>query len=201
MNNYNVNWEEEPNLGELRRLYQELSTNPSAALPGLEALGERGSLASALYLADFYAKDGAYADPQKTRYWYSKALEQGYPPASYMLGRIYSQLGERALAFSAFSKGAERGYLPSIYRLAKMYQHGEGVAENSAEYRRLLELAYSRGHIFSKRDLGALLLTGGFGVASAIRGLLILLSLWSDIGLLIWKAVKPGSTFDERILA
>ena len=195
-----LNWGNEPDLDQLRKLHAQLSKNPRDALPGLEALGERGSVASALYLADYYIKQ-PFADESKARYWYSKAHDKGYPQASYMLGRIYSDSLEYDLAFSAFSKGAEKGYLPAIYRLAKMYQRGEAVPQNISEYRRLLEIAHSKGHIFAKRDLAALLLTGEFGIASAIRGAMMLLSLWSSIALLIRKAIKPGSTFDDRVLA
>jgi len=195
-----LKWEEEPDLDELRKLHAELANNPIGALPGLEALGERGSLASALYLADFYMESSPYADTSKANYWYFKAHERGYPPGSYMVGRAYVQSGEYELAYSAFLKGTEKGYAPAIYRLAKMHQSGKGVARDTSEYRRLLELAYSKGHIFAKRDLAGLLLTGKFGFASAVRGAMLLLSLWPNIALLIWMAVKR-SPLDDRVLA
>ena len=201
---YSLNWEDEPDLYELRRLHALLLKNPPHALVGLERLAERGSLASALYLADFYMKDGcsSYADASKARYWYSKAHDKGHPPASYMLGRIYSKSRQYDLAFAAFSKGAEKGSAPAIYRLAKMYQVGEGAPQDISEYKRLLEMARSKRHIFAKRDLARLLLTGRFGFAQALRGATMLLSLWTfDVAFLVGKAIKGESTFDERVLA
>jgi len=118
-----------------------------------------------------------------------------------MLGRILYQSREYEAAFSAFLTGADKGYSPAIYRLAKMYQRGEGVAKNASEYRRLLEVARSKGHIFAKRDLAGLLITGKFGIASAGQGLMMLLSLWLDVGVIVGNALGRGSTFDERVLA
>lgn len=194
-----MDWGKEPDLERLRRLHALLSNNPHDALPGLEELAQEGSAASTLYLADFYM--GNHKDENKARFWYTKAHEQGVPQASYMLGRLRYKSHDYEGALEAFSKGAEKGYAPAIYRLAKMYQHGDGTAKNVFEYKRLLEEAWSKGHVFAKRDLAGLLLTGRFGVFSAARGALLLLGLWSDIALLTAKAVKPGSTFDERVLA
>jgi len=199
-----LNWEDEPDLYQLRRLHALLLNNPPHALVGLERLAERGSLASALYLAEFYMKDESpYANASKARYWYSKAQDKGYPPASYMLGRIYSKSRQYDLAFAAFSKGAEKGYAPAIYRLAKMSQVGEGAPQDISEYRRLLEMARAKRHIFAKRDLAGLLLTGRFGLAQALRGAMMLLSLWSDVAFLVRKTIKGKSIFefDERVLA
>ena len=119
-----------------------------------------------------------------------------------MLGRIYSKSRQYDLAFAAFSKGAEKGYAPAIYRLAKMYEAGEGAPQDISEYRRLLEMARSKRHIFAKRDLAGLLLTGRFGVAQALRGAMMLLSLWSDVAFVTGKAIKGEPIFDdERVLA
>ena len=75
-----LNWEDEPDLYELRKLHALLLRNPPHALVGLERLAKRGSLASALYLAGFYMRDGC--DASKAKYWYSKAHDKGYPLAS-----------------------------------------------------------------------------------------------------------------------
>jgi TPR repeat protein len=141
-----------------------------------------------LQISDFYIKDGSpHADASKAKYWYSKAHDKGYAPASYMLGRIYSKSRQYDLTFAAFSKGAEKGYAPAIYRLAKVYQVGE--------------MARSKRHIFAKRDLAGLLPTGRFGLAQALRGAMLLLSLWSDVAFLVGKAIKGESTLDEHVLA
>jgi TPR repeat protein len=198
-----LNWENEPDLDELRRLHALLARNPADAVPGLEALGERGSVASALYLADLYMMGDCspYGDESKARYWYSRAHEKGCAQASYMLGRLYSKAHQHDLAFAAFAKGAEEGYAPAIYRLAKMYQRGEAAPQDLSQYRRLLELALSKRHIFAKRDLAWLLLSGRCGPTEIARGAVMLLSLWSDVAFLIGRAVTPGSTLDERVLA
>jgi len=198
-----LDWNAEPDVDRLRILYGLLAQKPSEALPGLEELATEGSVASMLYLADFYMRGACSSrvDTNKARYWYTQAHKKGCPQASYMLGRILYQSREYELAFSAFLEGAEKGYLPAIYRLAKMYHHGEGVAKDISEYKRLLEAARSKGHIFAKRDLAALLITGKFGIASAGRGLMMLLSLWLDVGAIVGNAMRRGSTFDERVLA
>jgi hypothetical protein len=82
-----------------------------------------------------------------------------------------------------------------------MYQVGEGAPQDISEYRRLLEMARSKRHIFAKRDLAGLLLTGRFGLAQALRGAMMLLSLWSDVAFIVGKAIKRESMFDERVLA
>jgi len=126
---YIQDWKNEPDLDRLRDLYAKLENNPFQALPGLKELAEQGSLASALYLADYFMNQASppNKNEDQAKYWYAKAHQYGYPQASYMLGRLYYEENQYQLAFEAFSKGAEKGYAPAIYRLAKLYQNGEGI--------------------------------------------------------------------------
>src|SRR5437762_125051 len=87
----NLKWEDEPDLDELRKLVAQLASHSPDAIRGLEVLGERGSVASAAYLAEFYMSNNERPDNSRAIYWYSKAHEKGYAPASYMLGRLYSR--------------------------------------------------------------------------------------------------------------
>ena len=198
-----VDWNAEPDLERLQIMHGLLKTNPSEALKGLEKMAENGSTASILYLASFYMREvcSSYGDESKAKFWCKKVGTKDSPEACYMLGRLECKSGAYKEALAAFSSGAEGNYPPATYRLAKMYQRGEGTAQDLAKARSLLENAKKRGHVFAKRDLAGLLLTGKFGCRSAIEGAFMLIGLWSDIGLLIARAVKTGASLDERILA
>ena len=142
-----INWKAEPDLVLLRDLYALLAEKPSEAVPGLVALAERGSVASMLYLADFYITDKPFAraDLSKAQHWYEMAYKGGSPQAAYMFGRLLYKSKEYDGAFSAFLDGAQWGYLPAIYRLAKMYQMGEGCEKNIKECRNCSKLLDLKG--------------------------------------------------------
>jgi TPR repeat protein len=197
-----IDWAKEPDVDQLRKLVGLLDKNPAEALHGLEGLAELGSVASCTYQAYFYLEGGPpqLLDLAKAKYWYAKAQDRGDPEAAYMLGRLHYKSHDYELAFASFSKGTEYGYPPAIFRLAGLYKHGEGTVKDISEYKRLLELAYSKRHIAAKRDLAWLLLTGQFGVLAAIRGLFIYVSLLKDFGYIIVKTLTPDSKPDERVL-
>jgi TPR repeat protein len=195
-------WKDEPDRDQLSRFYSLLTSDPGKAVAGLEALAQRGSTMSMWYLADAYVSGtGLPKDSDRAKYWYAKADQMGCAPASYMLGRMCIKAQEYDVAFAAFSRGAQKGYLPCMYRLAKMFQDGVGTRRDLHECRRLLEAAVSKGHIFSKRDLATLYVRGSFGLIPAMRGLFLFASLVIDVAGLVVRAIKPGSTIDERVLA
>ncbi|SEP50019.1 Sel1 repeat-containing protein [Rhodospirillales bacterium URHD0017] len=197
-----IDWTKEPDVERLRMLVELLANNPAAAVPGLELLAERGSVAACSHLAYFYLEGGPaeFLDINKAKYWYLKAQERGNQEAAYMLGRLHYQAHEYGLAFLSFSKGTKYGYPPAIFNLAGLYKRGEGTEKNLSEYKRLLELASSKKHIVAKRDLAVLLLSGQFGLTAAGRGLLIYFSFLKDTGYILKKAFTPGSTHDERTI-
>jgi TPR repeat protein len=192
-----LHWDREPDLGELHRFYKLLSQDPAGAVTGLESLANRGSVASMWYLAELYA--GRKAMPKcidKAKYWYTRAKEKGYVEASHMLGRIAYDEHDCVRAFSEFSAGANTGYPPSMYRLGLMYGKGEGVGIDSAKQIGWLSEAAGKGHLFAKRNLAALYLSGRFGLHRFIRGLSMLFSF--PVDLIRLKATKNNDEFYRR---
>jgi TPR repeat protein len=202
---YDIRWEREPDVEEYRRLYSLSKSHPEKALIGLEALAERGSVASMLFLAWEYRAGGASRskDLHKAKYWLGKADEAGSAAASYMLGVVCSQLSENDEAFAAFSRGAARDYLPAIYRQAIMYREGLGTPQDINRCRILLEVAASRGHLVAKRDLATIFIRGGYGPILVMRGILMLFNLFFGLMVLLARGVRHGEAvlLDERVLA
>jgi TPR repeat protein len=78
-----IDWTKEPDVGQLRTLVELLAKNPAEALPGLELLAQRGSVAACSHLAYFYLEGGPaeFLDINRAKYWYLKAQERGDPEA------------------------------------------------------------------------------------------------------------------------
>jgi len=192
-------WANEPDMAELCRLYDLLSTNLEKAIAGLESLAERGSAMSMCYLADAYRGVYGPKDLEKAKYWYAKADENGIVEATAHLGRICAEEGDFDGAFQAFSRSSSRGDLPTTYRLAVMYRDGQGTQKDVQRARKLYQQATSRGHLFAKRDLATLYLKGIFGPMMFFRGLTMLVSLLFDIIGEICQAVRRGPIIDDRL--
>jgi TPR repeat protein len=195
-----TNWENEPDIDNLRRMYDLFKTEPGKAVAGLEALANRRSMMSMWYLADAYCM-GTYVpkDIGMAKYWYSQADLMGSAEAALCLGRICIEQGNNDEALAAFTRGANREYSPAIYRLAKMYQDGLGTKKDMNRCRALLEKATSKGHVFAKRDLATLYIRGDFGPMFVIRGLALFASLVIDIFGLTIQAIRRGP-LDDRVL-
>lgn len=166
------NWDREPDLESLRRAYARLSSEPNEAIRDLEALVERGSLASMQYIADAYEGGlGVERDQVKAREWYERAAHAGDALAAYRLGRKYLQEGKYNEAKELFEIGMAQGYMPCLHYLGRMYWKGVGVSQNLDQARSLLERASNAGYVFAKRDLALFLIKGRFGMAQRIRGM------------------------------
>jgi TPR repeat protein len=95
---------------------------------------------------------------------FRKAAEQGYAPAQYNLGVMYTRdvgvARDEAQAVAWYRKAAEQGYAPAQNDLGMMYQNGQGVAQDDAEavgwYRKAAEQGYAR----AQTDLGTMYLKG-----------------------------------------
>ena len=61
-------------------------------------------------------------------------------------------------------------YAPAIYCLGQMYVDGTGVSKQPDKGRALLEQATALGHVFAKRGLAKLLMSGQFGFFNTFRG-------------------------------
>jgi len=197
-----ANWNNEPGADALRRAYELLKTNPKKAVNELEALADRGSLMSIWYLADAYYSGRYFAkDMNGAKKWYRRAEESGASYGSHMLGSVCYKIEEFPEALSAFSRGAANGYAPSIYRLGMMYKDGKGTSVDLNESRRLLESAVAKGHLFAKRDLGTLYISGKMGIQAIPKGFLMIVSLFFDMIVITFRERNTISEFDERVIS
>jgi TPR repeat protein len=197
-----IDWSKEPDLSEVRNAHASLATNFDQARQKLERLADRGSVASMWYLGDAYA-GGRYTANNlgEAKKWYERAESMDWIPASYRLGRIHFSSKDYASAYQAFSRGKDKNYPPAIYRLGMMYMEGLGTKRNLDECRRLLDIAIANGHLFAKRDLARLYMSGSFGVLNIPKGFGMVLSLiFEMIAITIsGKFKNPG--FEDRTLA
>jgi len=179
-------WANEPDIEQLRRLHALLRTDAARALNGLEGLAERGSLMSMLYIANAFSEGvGVRADPQQSEQWYRKAADCGSMLARYELGRLLLKREEYRAAQEAFERGMSQNHAPSIHMLALMYLRGQGVSKDKRRARELLEKSASLGHVFSKRNLGVLLMSGDFGPTQRLRGVSLFLSALRDAAVVV----------------
>jgi hypothetical protein len=84
--------------------------------------------------------------------WYRKAAEQGYAPAQFKLGRMYSYYGwdgvdqDEVEAARLFKMAADQGYAEAQWYLGYMYRRGRGgLPRDMAEAVKWFTLAASQG--------------------------------------------------------
>ena len=93
------------------------------------------------------------------------------------------------------------GYLPAIYQAAKMHQAGEGVPASLPDAIGLLQQAEARGHVFARRDLATLMVSGKLGPACVGPGAVMMAKAGVDIARLVGKAGRVDALQDERVIA
>jgi TPR repeat protein len=124
-----------------------------------------------LHLGWAYQKGtGTGADAKQAEVWFRRAFEKGSKLAIYYLGHFYLQQQEYSKAHEVFAVGASMQYAPAIYCLGQMYVDGTGVSKQPDKGRALLEQATALGHVFAKRGLAKLLMSGQFGFFNTFRG-------------------------------
>ena len=155
----------EPDVERLRSLWAILRDNPQEAIPGLEELAERGSVASMYFLANYYrfgnrtkAFSGkwdelAAIDLQKAEKWYRQAAEAGMVRGYYHLGIIYYNQMRFLEAKEAYEKAALGKFSGAMRLLAHMYFRGDGVEEDRTKARSLLSEAVELGNIRAMQEL------------------------------------------------
>jgi TPR repeat protein len=188
-------WDNEPDLDELRQAYQLIDTAHQQAMEKLESLAARGSPMSMMYIADAYRTGkGTKIDLVRAEEWYRRASENGMVLGTYELARIYLDAKRYEQAKEAFDIGASKKYLPSINMLGTMYRDGLGVDRDLKRARDCFERATAGGHVFSKRNLGVLLMRGKFGVFQAMRGLVLFIASIRDLVI-----VGSSDSFSDRL--
>jgi uncharacterized protein len=188
-------WDSEPDLTQLGHAYALMRVDPQAALVELHRLADRGSVMSMMYIGHANSKGiGTQIDLPQAAAWYRRAADRGSLFALYKVGRIYWDMGNYPKAVEAFNEGATRNDAPSMHMLGLMYLEGNGVPVDINRARALFESAVERGNVFAKRNLGALLIGGRFGLTAIFRGAYLLASGFKD-------AIHLSFTdrFDDRL--
>lgn len=98
---------------------------------------------------------------EKAEFWYLKAAEQGNERALFALGRIYANgideiTPDYFKAFKYYLMSAEKGLSVAQYRTGVSYLYGKGVAKNTEEAKKWLELAAKQHHRMAEIMLDAM---------------------------------------------
>ena len=162
----------EPDADRLLQAHSLLATNAVEAVRELEALAAAQSTLAPLYLGWAYQKgDGVIQDTTQAEHWFKTALARGDATSSYYLGHLYGKLSLHQKASDAFERGSELGYLPSTYCLAMNIREGKGRPIDMNRVLQLLTTASTMGHVFARRSLATLYLSGRFGLAKYLFGM------------------------------
>jgi len=168
----------EPDPNRLKEAYRLLETSPELAVKELRSLIERGSLYSMICLGWAHQKRFAVdANAKEAESWFRLAFDKGSKQAIYYLGRFYLHQQEYFKAHEVLSVGIEKQYAPAIFWLGRMYLNGLGVIKQLDKARALYEQAAALDHVYAKRNLGVLLMSGHFGFFRIFRG--FFLFLWA----------------------
>jgi len=174
-----IDWGREPDLAALRHAIDVSMSSPLEGEVLLRALVEKGSVHSMVHLGYLYshrAQEAGGPDLPKAEHWYRLAGDAGSRVAMFHLGRLYLKLQDVDKARAAFEVGARNGHAPCIFHLGRIYRDGLGVEPQIEKARALFENATNLDHIYAKRALGRLLLSGYFGLLQRFRGLSLVLS-------------------------
>lgn len=169
--NCKIDWSNEPDLDGLRRAYGMIETDVAQAITELTVLAERGSIMSMVYLADIFAAGKrAQKDEAAAVSWYTRAYARGSYIAMYNLGAIYYNSKRYQEAKEIFEAEACMNDTPSMYHLANIYLLQQGSAGDIDKALDLLERAAALGHIYAKKRLALLFISGRFGFWNIFRG-------------------------------
>jgi TPR repeat protein len=195
-----IDWNREPDVKTLHDAYSLLVTQTAVAKARLEELAERGSIASMWYLAELHAHGKLVTkDFKKAIYWFQRAEALGWIPAAYLLGKVNIEAGDFKSAVDALRRGVDLGYAPAAYKLGSMYKNGSGIRKDTEQAMTYLSIANSQEHLFAKRDLALIYISGGRGVGKRLHGLFMLLSLtWKLVTITIRRDFRQPS-FQRRV--
>lgn len=188
-----IDWSRESNIECLRKAYDLLSSDPEKSEQLLHGLAQTGSVASMLYLGWAYQNGiiGGRVDCDNSERWYLSAVDHGSKLAAYFIANLYLSNGKSDKAIVILSNENLSCYSPALFVLGKIYYYGIGVDKNISLAKIFFEAAARLGHVFAKRKLSGLLLSGKYGFPGAIRGVLLLTS--SIFGVIIVGMRDPSS--------
>ena len=173
----NIDWTKEPDINEYRQLFELSNSDPKAALPGLEKLAARGSVASMLHLASGYMRGIPENRRDYAKRWYSLASNKEHQGATMVYGRLCLDDKEYNAAKTAFEKVAKLGDPTALYMLGSMRLKGLGDAPSKEQGVALLTQSSVLGSSFATRDLVILMLSGKLGLAGWLKGFAMLIRL------------------------
>ena len=194
-----VDWAAEPDLPELRRSLELLEIDPRKAFEMLIALKNRGSIMSMVYLGGAYnlglfgERDAASAERL-----YAQASDRGSKVARYLLGRVYSDLGQYDKAKEEFRVGADDGFAPAAQELGRMYWVGAGGEKNLHFAETFLCRAADLGSPRARGMVGRILIEKRSGLRDTLRGLRLMLQASIQLFMLRFRnrrkdrAVRPA---------
>jgi TPR repeat protein len=194
---HQLDWNLEPNLAELRRLYDMMEVDRAAAIRGLISLADKGSVGSMMYLADTCSTTDTSDPLASPIYWYKKAAQAGFPPAAYMVGRILQEEGDLPAARVALQQAAGLRYAPAAYRLAHILLD-EGEFGSVARARSYLVVARRGGHVPAGRDLGVLIWKHPTTPWDRLVALKLFLQTYLEIPRIILAHLRGNEAWKER---
>jgi len=172
-----------------------METDPQRGLLDLEDLAEAGSLLAMVHLGWALENGtGANVDSKAAEVWLRRAYERGSDVASYYLGHVYLRRHDHSRAKEVFAGGVSMNYPPSMYCLGEMYLHGTGISKQPDKALAIFEKASSMGHVFAKRKLAGLLMSGRFGIFNIARGVALWAGALKD-GVLV--VIREGADSDR----
>jgi len=118
-----------------------------------------------LFIADALRRGGDYpVDLEKSQGWYRHAALLGSGRALYGLGLIHLAKDDIRSAIETFEAAGERGCGAAMWVLGLMYkQGGASLAPDIDKARELLRRGASLGHVWSRRTLSVILMSGRYG--------------------------------------
>jgi TPR repeat protein len=99
-------------------------------------------------------------DRKAARFFYEQAISRGSTDALLDLGLLLLKEGRQSEARTVFEQGAGRGHLGCLGELGWMLANGIGGDSCKAEGLERLEEAANRGHLFTRRRMISLELSG-----------------------------------------
>ncbi len=196
MSNPKVN-DYEPDFSQLVALYREYQIFPTAkVIRKLEALAERGSMQSMVYIGIAYRDGhGVIKNENLAESYFVRAFEAENDIGGYYLGKHYMSQGRYHEAFKVLNKSAIYKYAPTLCCLGYLYLNGFGVDKDLQKSKEILEEASNLDNIWAKRHLANVYKSGEFGIYKIIYGYCL---MWASI--LKGALIYGKNDLDERML-
>jgi TPR repeat protein len=187
-------WANEPDAAALYESHRKLKTDPVESIREFEALADRGSLMSMVYVGHAYRRGkGVSKDLARAEAWFRRAYEGRSLEGLRHLGITWAEMGRTEEAEAIFQEGVSQDYSPVMHRLAKLYLKSTDPHRQKMAIP-VLERGTKLGHVFAKRTLAGLMITGRMGLENIPRGFRLLTES-------VVEAFRLGRSepFNERI--